>query len=385
MTDIEIVDDLTVRFITEYPFAPFPAHLAHPGGVMISKKQIDEDYQAIENGEEPGMVINNHPIGTGPFIFDTWESGQQIKLVNNEDYWGDPALLDSVTFKVVPEDLTRLAELKTGEAHISNPLNPSDLKQVEATEDLTVQSQESSALSYIGFNMEKEPFDDVKVRQAISKAIDKEKIISGVYDDIGLPANGPLAPSIFGYSDKITGIDYDPKEAKALLKEAGYEDGFTTTIWTDDRRDRVDTATNVQAQLKEIGIDAEIEIVEWGAMLDLTAAGEHDIFVFGWTTVTGDADNGLYSLFHSDNLGSPGNRTFTDDEELDRLIDAARQTIDADERQRFYEEAQERLEEIAAIVPIHHQEYLLGVRQEIQGLTQSPIQILELKDVYIEE
>src|SRR5699024_495210 len=89
VTDIEIVDDLTVRFITEYPFAPFPAHLAHPGGVMISKKQIDEDYQAIENGEEPGMVINNHPIGTGPFIFDTWDSGQQIKLVNNEDYWGD--------------------------------------------------------------------------------------------------------------------------------------------------------------------------------------------------------------------------------------------------------------------------------------------------------
>lgn len=385
ISNIEVVDDFTVRFETEYPFAPLPAHLAHPGGVMISKKQIDEDYEAVKNGEEPGTVINNHPIGTGPFTFDTWESGQQIRLVKNEDYWGDPALLDSVTFKVVPEDLTRIAELQTGEVHISNPLNPSDLKQIEATDGLTVQSQESSSLSYIGFNMEKEPFDDVKVRRAISKAIDKEQIIAGVYDNIGLPANGPLAPSIFGYSDKITGIDYNPEEAKALLKEAGYEDGFTTTIWTDDRRDRIDTATNVQAQLEEIGIHADIEIVEWGAMLELTAAGEHDLFVFGWTTVTGDADNGLYPLFHSDNLGSPGNRTFTNDEELDRLLDQARQTIDADERQKLYEEAQELLENLVAIIPIHHQEYLLGLRQEVQGLTQSPIQILELKDVYIEE
>lgn len=385
ITEIEVVDELTVRFKTEYPFAPLPAHLAHPGGVMISKEQIEADYEAMANGDEPGNVINNNPIGTGPFKFDTWESGQQIRLVKNEDYWGEPAHLDSVVFKVVSEDLTRLAELETGDAHVSNPLNPSDIAQVEANEELTVQTQESSALTYIGFNMQKEPFDEVKVRQAISLAIDKEQIIAGVYDGVGLPAQGPLAPNIFGYDEELAGVDYNVAEAKELLKEAGYADGFTTTIWADDSRDRIDIATNVQAQLHEIGIEAEIEVVEWGAMLDLTAAGEHDIFVFGWTTVTGDADNGLYPLFHTDNLGSPGNRTFTESDALDQLLDSARQTVDKEERLDYYHQAQKLIKDIAPIIPIHHQEYLLGVRQEVKGLTQSPIQILGLKDVYIEE
>lgn len=384
VTDIEVVDDLTVRFETEYPFAPLPAHLAHPGGVMISKELIEADYEAMENGEEPGAVINDEPIGTGPFKFDTWDNGEQIRLVKNDDYWGEPAALDSVIFKVVSEDLTRLAELETGDAHVSNPLNPSDIAQLEANDELTVQEQESSALTYLGFNMDKEPFDDVKVRQAISMAVDKEQIIDGVYDGVGLPATGPLAPSIFGYSDELEAYDYNIEEAKDLLEEAGYADGFSTTIWTDDSRDRIDIATNVQAQLEEIGINVDIEIVEWAAMLDLTAAGEHDMFVFGWTTVTGDADNGLYPLFHSDNLGSAGNRTFTENDELDDLLNQARQTMDEDERLQHYHDAQQLILDEAVIVPIHHQEYLLGVRDEVKGLTQSPIQILELNDVTIE-
>lgn len=384
VTNIEVVDDVTVRFETKYPFSPLPAHLAHPGGVMISKEQIETDYEAMKNGEEPGNVINEQPIGTGPFIFDSWENGQSIRLVKNENYWGKDALLDSVTFKVVPEDLTRLAELETGDSHVSNPLNPSDITQVETNEELSVQKQESSALTYIGFNMKKKPFDDVKVRQALSMAIDKQQVIEGVYDGIGIPAKGPLAPTVFGYDEKLTGIPYNVEEANELLKEAGYEDGFSTTIWTNDSRDRIDIATNVQAQLQKIGVKAEIEVLEWGAMLEQTAKGEHDMFVFGWTTVTGDADNGLYPLFHTDNLGEAGNRTFVDDAKLDKLLDQARQTNDEKERFDYYREAQELITDIAPIIPIHHQEYLLGVRKEVQGLTQSPIQILNLKEAYME-
>lgn len=383
--EVEIVDDYTVRFITEYPFAPLPAHLAHPGGQMISTEQIEEDYAAMEQGEEPGSVINENPIGTGPFVFQEWQSGQSITLENNEDYWGEPAHLDSVTFKVVPEDLTRISELQTGDAHVTTPLSPSDVEQVENTEGLKVQRQESSALSYIGFNMEKEPFDDERVRQAISMAIDKEEIINGIYDGAAIPAKGPLPPGVFGYDEDLEGLEYDVDKAKELLEEAGYEDGFSATIWTNDERQRIDTATNVQAQLAEIGIDLEVEIVEWGAMLEQTAQGEHDMMVFGWTTVTGDADNGMYSLFHSDNIGSPGNRTFTKDEEVDKYLDQARQTADPDERQEYYSKAQERLIDLAPFVYLLHQEYLLGVRSEVKGLSQLPTQLLQLDDVYIEE
>ncbi|WP_087972310.1 glutathione ABC transporter substrate-binding protein [Oceanobacillus rekensis] len=385
VTEVEIVDDYTVRFITDFPFAPLPAHLAHPGGQMVSMEQIEEDYAAMENGEQPGTVINENPIGTGPFQFEKWNTGQSVKLANNENYWGEPALLDTVTFKVVAEDLTRISELTTGDSHVITPLSPSDVEQVENTDELNVGRQESSSLAYIGFNMEKEPFNDVRVRQAISMAIDKEEIINGIYDGVGIPAKGPLAPGIFGHDEDLDGLEYNVDEAKALLEEAGYPDGFSATIWSNDDRQRVDTATNVQAQLAEIGIDLEVEIMEWGAMLEETANGEHEMMVFGWTTVTGDADNGMYPLFHSDNLGAPGNRTFTVDEELDTYLDEARQTADPDKRLELYSQAQEKLVEIAPFVYLLHQEYLLGVRNEVKGLTQLPTQLLQLKNVYIEQ
>ncbi|WP_017729648.1 glutathione ABC transporter substrate-binding protein [Halalkalibacterium ligniniphilum] len=385
ITEVEVVDPTTVRFHTEYPFAPLPAHLAHNGGGMISPQSIEEDYAAMEAGEEPGSVISSNPVGTGYFKFDEWASGQYVRLVNNPDYWGEPAKLDSVTFKVVPEDLTRIAELETGDSHISDPLSPSDVSRVENTEGLYVNHQQSVAVSYIGFNMDKEPFNDVRVRQAISMAIDKDQIIQGTFDGAGIPAIGPIAPNVFGYDESVEGLEYNVERAKELLAEAGYPDGFSTTISTNDNRERIDAATNVQAQLAEIGIDAEVEVVEWGAYLEQTASGNSEMFVLGWTTVTGDADYGLYPLFHSDNVGEPGNRTFLRDEELDALLLEARQTTDEAERLALYKEAQEKLVELAPMLFIHHQEFLLGVREEVKGLWQHPTQILMLHDVYIEE
>ncbi|MUK88742.1 glutathione ABC transporter substrate-binding protein [Ornithinibacillus sp. L9] len=385
VTDIEVVDDYTVRFTTEFPFSALPAHLAHNGGAMVSLEQIEADYAAMEAGEDPGSVINENPVGTGFFKFDEWVPGQHVRLVRNDDYWGEPAKLDSVTFKVVDEDLTRVAELRTGDSHISDPLSPSDVAEIENTDGLSVATQASVSLSYIGFNMDKEPFDDPKVRQALNMAIDKSQIIDGIYDGIGIPAIGPLAPDVFGYDDSVSGLEYDPERAKELLAEAGYEDGFSTTLWTNDNRERMDVATNVQAQLKEFGIDVEVEVVEWGAYLEQTANGEHDMFILGWSTVTGDADYGLYALFHSDNVGDPGNRTFTKDEDLDAILDAARQESDPDERLALYKEAQELLTDIAPMLYIHHQEYLLGVSDKVKGLTQDPTGILQLQDVTIEE
>src|SRR5690625_3219988 len=386
VTDIEVVDDYTVRFTTEYPFAPLPAHLAHSGGGMVSLDLIEEDYKAMEeDSKDAGTIINEKPVGTGYFKFDEWKPGEYIRLANNEDYWDEPALLDTVVFKVVKEDLTRVAEIETGDSHIADPLSPSDVAQIESSDEISVSQQGSVSLSYIGFNMEKEPFDDERVRQAISMAIDKDQIIDGIYDGFGEPAIGPIPPDVLGYDESVSGLDHDLEKAKELLAEAGYEDGFSTTIWTNDDRERVDTATNVQAQLKEIGIDVKVEELEWGAYLEQTANGEHEMFVLGWSSVTGDSDYAMYPLFHSNNLGDPGNRTFTVDEELDELLDEGRQEPDEEKRLEIYSEAQEMLVDIAPMIYLHHQEYLMGVRDEVKGLVQLPTQILLLKDVYLEE
>ncbi len=385
VTNIEVVDDYTVRFETEYPFSPLPAHLAHSGGAMVSLDVIEEDYAAMEEGEDPGSVVNENPVGTGYFVFDEWEPGEYIRLVKNEDYWDGSAKLDSVTFKVVSEDLTRVAELETGDSHISNPLSPNDIPQIENGENTHVHTQGSVSLSYIGFNMAKEPFDNKQVRQAISMAIDKNQIIEGIYDGIGTPAIGPIPPDVFGFDDSVSGLEYDPEQAQELLAEAGYEDGFSTTLWTNDNRERIDAATNVQQQLSEIGIEVEVEVVEWGAYLEQTAEGEHDMFVLGWSTATGDADYAMHPLFHSANVGQPGNRTFTENEELDAILDEARREEDPEARQALYSEAQEMLVDIAPMLYIHHQDYLMGVRDEVKNFSVLPTQILQLKDVYIEE
>lgn len=383
--EINVVDDYTVEFVTEYPFSPLPAHIAHNGGGLMSAEVIAEDYEAIENGSEPGSVINEKPVGTGPFVFESWTPGDEIVLNRNDDYWGGAPALDSITFRVVPEGSTRLADLETGAIHISDPLSPSDVSRVEGTDGMSVNSQPSVGLSYIGFNAQKEPFDDPLVRQAISKAIDKDTIINGIYDGVGLPAESPLAPDVFGYDENVSGLEYNVEEARELLAEAGYEDGFSTTLWTNDNQDRIDTATAVQAQLQEIGIDVQIEQVEWGAYLEDTAAGEHDMFILGWTTVTGDADYGMYPLFHSDNFGEAGNRTFFATDELDSLLEEARQSSDEDERLDLYSRAQEILVDEAPMLYIHHMEFLLAVSDDVEGLWQHPTGILMLRDVSLNQ
>ena len=378
---VEVVDDLTLRINLQYPYAPLLSVLAHSGTAIMSPNIIEED----ANGGEVDAYINQNPIGTGPFKFESRNPGADVVLTKYEDYWGEPAKLDQVTFKVVSEQSARIAELETGVSHVADNIGPNNVSRVEGTDGVHVVQEPSVSLAYVGFNVQKEPFDDVRVRQAISMAIDKEQIIQGVYNGIGIPAVGPLAPPVFGYDENVSGLEYDPEAAKELLAEAGYEDGFTTTIWTNDNEQRVDTAVNIQAQLAEIGIDVEIEELEWGAYLERTANGDHDMFILGWSVVTSDADYGMYPLFHSSAVGATGNRSFLEDEELDKLLDDARQETDPEVRQELYSQAQEKLVELAPMIYLNHSEYILGVNDSVKDFYVDAQGIYQIKQAYIEE
>lgn len=382
---VEVVDELTLRINLEYSYGPLLANLAHSGTAIMSPNIIEEDYKQLEEGGDVDAYINQNPVGTGPFKFEEWTPGEKVVLVRNDDYWGETAKLDSVTFKVVDEQSSRVAELETGVSHVADNIGPNNVSRVEGTDGIHVVQEPSVSLNYIGFNTQKEPFDDVRVRQAVSMAIDKDEIIQGVFNGIGIPAVGPLAPPVFGFDENVSGLPYDPEQAKELLAEAGYPDGFSTTIWTNDNEQRVDTAIAVQAQLKEIGVDVKIEELEWGAYLERTANGEHDMFILGWSAVTSDADYGMYPLFHSSAHGDPGNRSFLEDEEVDKVLDEARRETDPDARQELYTEAQELLVELAPMIYIHHQEYLLGVSDNLKDFTIDAQGIYQFKQAYIEE
>ncbi|GAA0466802.1 glutathione ABC transporter substrate-binding protein [Alkalibacillus silvisoli] len=412
--EISVEGDHEVHITTEYPFAPLLSHLAHDAGGMISEEAINSDYeQALEEadvdlsveeyydlrtegGEEyeevygeiseyVGTHVASNPYGTGFFELEERITGEETTLVRFEDYWGENALPGAVTFKEVPEIGARLAELETGYAHIADPIQPTDYERVDEDEETFVNEQESVSLSYVSFNVEREPFDDPKVREAINLAIDQEAIIEGIYEGIGTPALGPLAPDVFGYDENVSGLGYDPERAQELLDEAGYGDGFETTIWTNDDEQRVEIATYVQDALSEFDIDVEINQLEWGTYLDRTADGEHDMFILGWSTVTADADYGLYALFHSSAHGSTGNRSFIADDELDELLDQGRREADPDARQEIYTEAQELLTDLAPMLYVHHQNYITGVRSEVEGFSVDALGIYQLKDITLNE
>lgn len=365
--EVEVVSDYVLRLHTHYPFAPLLNHLSHPVAVIISPAQIDADYEKLKAGEVAGQLINEEgPIGTGFMKFVSWTPGTEVKLENNRDYWSQKAILDTVTFKVIPESATRAAELEAGYAHVIEPVQPNEISLIEGTTN-TIDITPGSSLSYIGFNMNKKPFDDVRVRQAISMLVDQKSIIDGIYEGIGDPAKGPLAPSVFGYDDTITPLTYDVEKAKALLAEAGFEEGFTTTIWTNDNPQRQNIAIMLQEALKQVNITANIEVVEWGAYLAKTAAGEHDMYILGLSNPVGDADYFLTQLFHSKSHGEAGNRMFYTSATTDKLLDEAREEIDTTKRLALYKQIQEILIEDAPMIYIHHQAYISGVSDQIEG------------------
>ena len=385
VSEVKVIDETTVQFVMEYPFSPLLAHLTHNGGGIISPKSIDADYAAITDDVKAGSVISTNPVGTGPFVFDSWTPDSELKLVKNENYWGTPANIDSVTFKVVPESATRVAEIQSGNAHIIGTVEPAQVANVNASGVATVDEALSSSLTYIGFNTQKEPFNNPLVRQAISKAIDRQTLVDSIYEGYGIPAIGPLSADIFGYTDDLNYVEYNIEEAKALLAEAGYADGFSTTIWTNDNPARVNVATVLQQSLKELGIVVEIGVMEFGTYLDKTAAGEHDMFILGWSNATGDADYGLYALFHSSQHGEPGNRSFYTNEKVDELLEAGRREADLTAREGIYKEAMQLLTDDAPMAFVLHPSILTGVANNVSGFYVTSDSMYHLKDVKITE
>ena len=291
-------------------------------------------------------------------------------------------MLDSVTFKVVTEVGSRIAELETGASDFVVNVQSANIDRVENNDSATLERNDALSVDYIGFNTQKEPFDDPLVRQAMTHAFDNETVLSGVYNDSGSPAIGPIPPGILGYSEDIEGLDYDMDRARELLDEAGHSDGFDVTLMVnEDNPERMDVAVFLQESLSELNINISIEEVEWGAYLDATSNAEHEMFMLGWGNTTGDPDDGIMPMFHSDNVGASGNRSFFQNESLDELLDAGAREIDENSRQEIYEEATELVVESAPVIFVRHGEYLNAVNEDVEGLVIDNYNIFDFKNV----
>lgn len=373
---IDIVDDYTVNIVTKTPFGPLLAHLSHPALGMVSKKLLTENPEALKE----------KPIGTGSYKFKEWIYGDKLVLEKNEDFYDkNERGLKYIIFKNVVEASNRAIGLETGEIDIATPINSVDEENIKNNPKLQLLTKPSISYTYIGMNMTKAPLNDIRVRKAINYAIDKQAIIDVILNGNGKIATSPIAPGVFGFTDKTKNYEYNVEKAKELMKEAGYENGFTTSILVFSGEANTQTAEIVQAYLKEIGIDLKIEIVEVSAYWDMTERGVHNLFLGSWGVVTGDADYGLYAMYHSSAKGGAGNRDFYENEKVDELLDKAKTEIDPETRKKLYEEAQILIVNDAPDVMLYNRNLTVGAQKYIKGLGIHPVTLYNFATVYIEE
>lgn len=360
--NIEVVDDNTVKIHTSEPFAPLLAHLSHKTASIISKKYFEE------KGEE-GF---HNPVGTGPYKYKDWKVGDRITLEANDNYFGEKPSIKYVVIRAIPEENSSVIGLETGEIDMTADLNAESRRLVMDNPELVYMEQSGISVNYVGLNTTKGILKDKDVRKAIAMGINRDIIIDSVLMGAVEKANSLLGPGVVGYSKDTKPFEYNPAEAKKLLNEAGYET-LDLTIVTSNNDLRKQMAEIMQAQLKEIGINIKIEILEWATFLNTTGNGKSDLFMIGWSNSSGDADYGLTPMLHSSMKGNSGNRSFFDNKEFDTLLEEGKVELNPQKRAEIYARAQDVMNREVPILPIYFMPASAGIRKEVKGFVQSPI------------
>ncbi|MGO1057723.1 ABC transporter substrate-binding protein [Planococcus sp. FY231025] len=340
--------------------------------------------------EKYGDTLNENPVGTGPFMFEEWSRNNTITLAKNPEYWmeGKP-YLDKVIFQVIPENTARLNALQTGEIDLLDGMNATDTSIVEDTDGLELLKRPSFNIGYMAFNTEKAPFDNPLVRQAINMAVNKENIVDAFYNGLADPATSPLPPSLWSHDDSLEKYDYNVEEAKKLLKEAGFENGFKTKLHTMSNPrpympEPMKIAEAIQSDLAKVGIEAEIVSMEWATYLEDTKAGAHEMALYGWTGVMADPDNFLYPNLSQTNATVPAqNIAFYKSDEFTALITEARETIDQDKRIELYKQAQQLFQKDAPWLMLAYTTPPLAQMDYVEDFVPHPMSNDLLTDVYL--
>jgi peptide/nickel transport system substrate-binding protein len=377
---ITAVDEFTVQIHLKTAYAPFIYTIAITSFSIVSPTAV----------KEFGDEYSNNPVGTGPFKFVQWDRGDKIVLAANEDYWGGRPKLDRVIFRSIPDNAVRLIELQRGGLHAMEFPNPDDLQQIQDDETLELLSQPGTNIGYLAMNMDKPPLDNVKVRLAINHAINKSEIIKHLYQGLGIPAKNPIPPTMWSYDDTIEDFAYNPKLAKQLLAEAGYPNGFETTLWAlpvprpyipDGRA----LAEVLQSELRNIGIETKIVTYDWGTYLEKTKYGEHDMAMLGWSADLGDPDNFFYFLLSKSSAEKPaGNIAFYRSDAMQDILEQARATSDKEKRISLYKEAQQIFHKDVPWVPLAHAKQILVVNKKVKNLKLHPLNWKYFRNVSLE-
>ncbi|HLZ44109.1 MAG TPA: ABC transporter substrate-binding protein [Gemmatimonadales bacterium] len=330
---IQVLGDTAIAFTLSEPLAVFPKFLAMPVAAIAPSPVAAE--------------FGQHPVGTGPWRFVAWEHDDYLRFARNPDYWGGAPLSDSLTVRIIPEPLTRIAEFLAGRVSVSEIPFGETAKWEQEHPDWLKRKPALRAV-YVPLNNRRGPLRDPRVRQAINHAVDVPEILRTVWNGRGVLAAGAIPPTLGGSDPGRRPYAYDTSEARRLLRAAGYPNGFAVQLWrsgTNVEMGRV--AQAIQAQLGAVGIRVEIVSRDASSMREAVRKGDTDMAITDWWADYPDADNFLYPLFHSASFGPGGNYSFYSDRLTDSLIVLARRTADQSARETLYRRIDARIFEAA--------------------------------------
>ncbi len=379
---VDVIDDYTVRFNLKVPFAFFLNNLAHSASAIVSPAAH----------KKWGKDLTLHPTGTGPFKFVEWVRGDRVVLERNDDYYEGKPRLEKIIIRIVREDSARVLGLEAGDYTLALRIPPEEVGRLMREGRVRVLAAQTNRALRIGFNLAHKPLTDIRVRQALNYAIDKQSIVKNIYQDMATVIPTVVGPYNVGYFP-VKGYPYDPAMAKKLLAQAGYANGLTLNLWTPKGRYMKDFELTqaVQQQLAAVGVTTKLETFDWASYLtNLRKAKDEskfDLYLIGWAPSTGEARWGIYPITGcSQEFPNGSNFSHYCNKELDQEIDKAVASKTLNERDEHMRKAQEILAKDPEAIYMLATKDTVAMSTKLHGIISSPLELTYAdKDTWLEK
>lgn len=370
--DVEVIDEFTVQINLTKKNTAFLANLA----MSLAAPIVSPAALEANDGN-----CNQNPVGTGPYKFVEWNASEDIVLVRNDEYWGEPAKTENIVFKFIPDNSARIVALKSGEVDMIDGIDSTGVEQIKADGN-EVYNLPGMNLNYLAYNTTRTPFDNVAVRTALSKAVNVPELVSALYGEYADVATTILPSFIPGYSADVKQAQYNPEEAKAELAAAGFTGPIKMIVYNNPRpynaRNKA-LAESIQSYWNKIGVEVTIEDYDWTTYKDKVIAGDYDVCFYGWVGDNGDPDNFLNLL--CDQTPSMNVSRFND-ETYNAMIAKGTSTDNGAERNAVYAEAEQYIADLAVWLPISHANNLSAYSPAVQNYSYHPTGNIFFKEMY---
>jgi len=349
---VEVIDDYTVRISLKEPYAPFlTVTLPYRAGWILNQAAVEKF------GSEYGL----NPIGTGPFIFDRYIPGTEVVLSVNKDYYAGPPKLDRIVFKPISEETVAEIALERGDIDIMYFRSPEVYQRLKVKKGIVVEEKTGLGIYSLVFNIDKKPFSDPRVRKAIHHAINKDQIVKHILGGIATKGTNVLPPNFLSYTEAVTQYDFSPEKAKGLLREAGFGEGFKTTLYYSQLSPWPLVVPVIQEDLKKVNIDVELKGLEHASLMSFIRARKHDFGVQPMLRPP-DPDMIFYLMFHS-----KGTFNATGYRSEDENIEKARVEMSLDKRKAIYVQLQKKVVEDSPTIPLFYLKVLVARKPYVKG------------------